>query len=306
MNLKQLEVFLAVVDTRSFSRAAEATFLTQSTVSQHISSLEEEFDLRLLDRTGKAVFLTEGGKILLEFARKIVSQAREIPLAMKRFKGLEDVTFKIGASNIPGSYLIPSVLPLFTARYPKVSLLVLQGDSRETLERLKKEEIELGIIGTLFEDKGVDYKQLGQDKIVLAVKGDHRWAGGKAISLKEMLTERFIIREFGSGTEKTVHEALAKAGIHADRVKVQANLGSNEAVKQAVGHGMGAAFLSEISIEKELARGDMAMVKIRGLTIHRSFYLITRRNRDLSPSAQSFVKFMMDRDEGDKTKIITT
>ena len=304
MNLKQLEVFLAVVDTRSFSRAAEATFLTQSTVSQHISSLEGEFDLRLLDRAGKAVFLTEGGKILLEFARKIVSQAREIPLAMKRFKGLEDVILKIGASNIPGSYLIPSVLPLFTARYPGVSLLVLQGDSRETLDRLKKEEIDIGIIGTLFEDKSVDFKQLGQDKIVLAVKGDHRWARGKAISPEEMLTERFIIREFGSGTEKTGHEALAKAGMNANQMKVQANLGSNEAVKQAVGHGMGAAFLSEISIKKELARGDMAVVKIRGLIISRCFYLITRRNRDLSPSAQAFVKFMMERDEGDKPKKI--
>lgn len=302
MNLKQLEVFLAVVDTRSFSRAAEATFLTQSTVSQHISSLEAEFDLRLLDRAGKAAFLTEGGKILLEFARKIVSQAREVPLAMKRFKGLEDVFLKIGASNIPGSYLIPSVLPLFTARYPGVSLTVLQGDSRETLDRLKKEEIDIGIIGALFEDKNIELKQLGQDKIVLTVKGDHRWARKKRISPKEMLTEKFIIREFGSGTDKTVHEALEKFGIDPNRMKVRANLGSNEAVKQAVAHGMGAAFISEISIEKELARGDMAAVKIRGLTISRCFYLITRRKRDLSPPAQAFVNFMMEMHGGDRPK----
>ena len=180
--------------------------------------------------------------------------------------------------------------------------MVLQGDSRETLDRLKKEEIDIGIIGALFEDKNIEFKRLGQDKIVLAVKGDHRWAREKMISRKEMMTEKFIIREFGSGTDKTVHEALAKAGIDPTQMKVRANLGSNEAVKQAVSHGMGAAFLSEISIEKELARGDMAVVKIRGLTISRCFYLITRRNRDLSPSAQSFVKFIMERDEGDKPK----
>jgi DNA-binding transcriptional LysR family regulator len=302
MNLKQLEVFLAVVETRSFSRAAEATFLTQSTVSQHISSLEEEFDLRLLDRAGKAVFLTEGGKILLEFARKIISQAKEVPLAMKRFKGLEDVFLKIGASNIPGSYLIPSILPLFTARYPGVSLMVLQGDSRETLDHLKKEEIDIGIIGALFDDKNIEFKQLGQDKIVLAVKGDHRWAREKMISQKEMMTERFIIREFGSGTDKTVHEALAKAGIDPNQMKVRANLGSNEAVKQAVAHGMGAAFISEISIGREIARGDMAVVKIRGLAISRCFYLITRRKRDLSPPAQAFVNFMMEMLGGDRPK----
>ena len=189
MNLKQLEVFLAVVETSSFSRAAEATFITQSTVSQHISSLEAEFDLRLLDRTRKNVLPTEAGKLLLTYARQIVSKAGEVPLAMKRLQGLEDTVIKIGASNIPGSYLIPAILPLFTARHPGVSLTVLQGDSRETVDRLKKEEIEVGLIGTRFADKDVDFHQLGPDEIVLVVKGDHRWAGERSISPKEMLTE---------------------------------------------------------------------------------------------------------------------
>jgi DNA-binding transcriptional LysR family regulator len=298
MNLKQLEVFLAVVETSSFSRASEATFITQSTVSQHISSLEAEFDLKLLDRTRKNVLPTEAGKLLLTYARQIVSKVREVPLAMKRLQGLEDTVIKIGASNIPGSYLIPAILPLFTGRYPGVSLTVLQGDSLETLVRLKEEEIEVGIIGTLFEDKNIDFHPLGQDKIVLVVKGDHRWTGGKPILLKEMLTERFIIREAGSGTDKTVHEALTRAGIRPDQIKIQASLGSNEAVKQAVRNGMGAAFISEISIANELAHGEMAVVRIRGLIISRFFYLIRRRKRDLSPPARAFVDFLKEMYEG--------
>jgi len=302
MNLKQLEVFLAVVETGSFSKASEATFITQSTVSQHISSLEAEFDLKLLDRSRKAVLPTQAGKLLLTYARQIVSKAREVPLAIKRFRGLEDTVIKIGASNIPGSYLIPAILPLFTARYPGVSLTVLQGDSRETLERLKKEEIEVGIIGTLFEDKTIDFHRLGQDKIVLVVKGGHRWAGRRSISPKEMLTERFIIREVGSGTDKTVREALAKANIQPDQMKIQASLGSNEAVKQAVQKGMGAAFISEMSIGKELANGEMAVVKTRGLTISRFFYLIRLQKRDLSPSARAFVNFLEQMHEGDLPK----
>ncbi|MGD0623271.1 MAG: selenium metabolism-associated LysR family transcriptional regulator [Thermodesulfobacteriota bacterium] len=293
MNLKQLEVLLSVVETRSFSKAAEATFITQSTVSQHISSLEAEFGLKLLDRTGKAALPTEGGKILLEFARGIVSQAREIPLAMRRFKGLEDVSLRIGASNIPGNYMIPAVLPLFTARYPRVSLMVLQGDSHETLDHLKKGEIEIGIIGTLFEEKDVDFRPLGQDRISLVVRGDHRWSREKQISLKELLRERFVIREVGSGTEKTVQEALIKAGIQPGQIKVQASLGSNEAVKQAVAQGLGAAFISEMSIKKELARGDMAVVRVKGLRISRQFYLISRSKRDLSPSGRAFINFLI-------------
>ena len=302
MNLKQLEVFLAVVETGSFSRSAEATFITQSTVSQHISLLEKEFDLRLLDRTGKKVLPTEAGKIMLGYARQIVSKVREVPPAIKRFRGLEDTVIKIGASNIPGSYMVPEALPLFIARYPGVSLTVLQGDSLETLNRLKKEEIEIGIIGTHFKEKNVDFQPLGQDTIVLVVREDHRWAGGKPITIRELLVEKFIIREVGSGTEKTVHEALARAGIHPGEVKIRASLGSNEAVKQAVANCMGAAFISEVSIKKELARGDMAVVKIKGLNIARRFYLISRSRRDLSPCARAFVNFLMEKYSLDEQK----
>jgi LysR family transcriptional regulator, low CO2-responsive transcriptional regulator len=152
----------------------------------------------------------------------------------------------------------------------------------------------VGVIGTLFDDKNVDFHPLGLDKIVLVVKGDHRWAGGKPIYAKEILSEKFIIRELGSGTDKTVHEALAKIGIRPEQMKVQASLGSNEAVKQSVLNGMGAAFISEISIEKELAQGDMAIVKTRGLIISRFFYLIRRRKRELSPSARGFVNFLKE------------
>jgi DNA-binding transcriptional LysR family regulator len=301
MNLKQLEVFLAVAETGSFSRAAEATFITQSTVSQHISSLEAEFDLKLLDRTGKGVFPTEGGKILLEHSRQILSQAKRVPLAMKRFKGLEEASVKIGASNIPGNYIIPAALPYFIDRYPGVTLTVMQGDSQETMDRLKKEEIEIGTIGTLLDEKDIDFRPLGRDKIVLVVKGNHPWAGRKSINLNELLSEKFIIREVGSGTEKTIREALVRASIEPERMKVRAGLGSNEAVKQAVVRGIGAAFISEMSIKKELAQGDVATVKIKGLTISRRFYLISRLGRDLSPPAQAFVNLLVEMYEDGKS-----
>ncbi len=300
MNLKQLEVFLAVVETGSFSRAAKATFITQSTVSQHIFALESEFNLKLLDRTRKAVLPTEGGRLLLEYTRQIVSRAREVPLAMKRFKGLEDTFIKVGASNIPGTYILPVILPDFIARHPGVAITILQGDSRETLDRLNEEEIEVGIIGTLFDDKKVDFHPLGQERIVLAARGDHRWAGGKPISTRDLLKGRFIIREVGSGTDKTVQEALAKAGVPPAKMKVQASLGSNEAVKQAVVNGLGAAFLSEESIKKEIARGEIVVIKIRGLRIFRRFFLITRSKRDLSPSARAFANYLMEVTRSDR------
>ncbi len=295
MNLKQLEVFLAVAESGSFSKAAAATFITQSTVSQHVSALEEEFGLRLLDRTGKGVFPTAGGKILLEHARQILSRAREVPLSMKRFQGLEEAFLKIGASNIPGSYLLPAALPLFIQRYPGVTLAVAQGDSRETLERLKDEEIEIGVIGSLFNEEGVRFQPLGGDRIVLTVEKHHRWAARKPITRKELLQEKFVIREEGSGTEKTVREALAKAGVDIGRMRIQASLGSNEAVKQAVANGIGAAFISETSIRKELERGEIATVGVRGLSISRRFYLIGRLGREVSPPARALADLLLKR-----------
>src|SRR5512145_2469216 len=168
MNLKQLEVFLAVVDNGSFSKAARAVHVTQSTVSQHIAALEEELGGKLLDRTVKGILPTEGGKVLLRHARKIVAETREIPVAMKRLAGLEDAVLTIGASNIPGIYMIPEAMPVFLRRYPRVAISVIQGDSRETVERVKQERVEIGVVGTRYEDKEVLFTPLGQDVLVLA------------------------------------------------------------------------------------------------------------------------------------------
>src|SRR5512146_281394 len=143
MNLKQLEVFVAVAETGSFSKGAEATFITQSTVSQHISALEQELGVRLLDRTGRGALLTPGGSILLEHARRVLAATGEIGRAMDRFKGVEDTVLTIGGSNVPGNYMIPDALPLVRARFPGLKITLLQGDSRDIIERLGREEVEV-------------------------------------------------------------------------------------------------------------------------------------------------------------------
>ena len=176
MNLKQLEVFIAVAESGSFSRAAEITFLTQSTVSQHISSLEKEFELKLLDRTGKGALLTEAGKLLLDRAQRVVAEARNVSLALNRFRGLDDVVLKIGGSNIPACYMIPHCVPAFHKHHPGVTISLIQGDSRETLDRLKDEEVEFALVGTRFADKGLAFTPLTLDKSSLVAPAGHPWS----------------------------------------------------------------------------------------------------------------------------------
>jgi DNA-binding transcriptional LysR family regulator len=295
MNLKQLEVFIAVAESASFSRAAEITFLTQSTVSQHISSLEKEFELKLLDRTGKGAFLTEAGKLLLEHAQRVVAEARNVPLALNRFRGLEDVVLKIGGSNIPACYMIPLCVPTFRQQHPGVVISLIQGDSRETLDRLKNEEVEFALIGTRVPEKGLAFTPLSLDKISLVVPAGHPWNGKEFILPEDLVRESFIFRETGSGTDRTLREQLTKAGFAPEHLKTSMVLGSNEAVKQAILHGAGISFLSELSVKKECERGEMFIVDIRGLDIYRHIYLVTRRARELAPAAKAFIDSIIQR-----------
>lgn len=289
MNLKQLEVFIAVAESGSFSRAADITFLTQSTVSQHISSLEKEFELKLLDRTGKGALLTEAGKLLLNHAQRVVAEAKKVPMALNRFRGLEEVVLKVGGSNIPACYMIPQCVPSFRTQHPGVVISLIQGDSRETLNRLKNEEVEFALVGTRFPEKTLAFSPLSLDKVSLVVPAGHPWSEKEFILPEDLVRESFIFREAGSGTDQTLREQLAKSGFAAEYLKVSMILGSNEAVKQAILNGAGLSFLSELSVKKECERGEMFIVDIRGLDIYRHIYLVTRRGRELAPAAQAFI-----------------
>lgn len=288
MNLKQLEVFMAVAESGSFSRAAEMTFLTQSTVSQHISSLENEFELKLFDRTGKGALLTEAGKLLLQHAGRVTAEAKEIPVILNRFKGLEEVVLKLGGSNIPGIYMLPELIPAFHGLHPRVTIALIQGDSRETLDRLKREEIELAVVGSRSEEEEYHFTPLITDSISLVVNREHRWNRMDRVNLEDLNGETFIFRETGSGTDKTVRSALASAGFAPERLNVTTYLGSNEAVKQAVLSGAGISFISEMSVRKECMAGQLRMIEVNGLAISRPIYLVKRTGRVLSPAAQAF------------------
>jgi len=295
MNLKQLEVFISVAETGSFSKGAEAAFLTQSTVSQHISALEEEFGLRLLDRTAKGALLTEGGKLLLERARRLVKYAQEIPVELKRFKGVEQAHLEIAGSSIPGEYIIPSALPLLIERYPGLAIVLVQGDSREVLEKLASEEVELGVVGARFDDQNLEFVPFATDELVLIAAAGHSWAGRAGISVAELMGERFVLREAGSGTGKASAEALRGAGIETAALTVAAWLGSNEAVKRAVMAGIGVSFISAISVQRELAQGALIQVPVDGICIKREFYLVSRKGRELSPAAIAFSSVLRER-----------
>jgi len=294
MNLKQLEVFVSIVDSGSFSRGAEAACITQSTVSQHIAALEEICGVRLLDRSGRGAVPTEAGKILLVHARQVIKALKGTQQALLQFRQADGIELAVGGSSVPGTYLLPKAIAALRATAPGVKVKVDIGDSREILEKLTAEEIEIGIIGTTAEQPRVSSTALGEDKILLVARKGHDWCGCSDISTEDLLKEPIVLREEGSGTHAAVDTALRQIGVNSGSLKVAATLSSSEAIKQAVLAGCGVAFISEMAVSKELQQGELLSISLPAISIRRSFSLVQRKGRMLSPAAEALLHILIN------------
>lgn len=294
MNLKQLEVFVAVAETGSFSKGADLSCITQSTVSQHVSALEQQLGVRLLDRTGKGAFPTPAGKMLLKLARQVMSDVERIKHELRQFKGVQDVSLSVGGSSIPGSYMIPDAIPVLSSRFPSMAIVVMEGDSQDILDKLSREEVEIGIVGATFPEKEFTFQSFATEHLVLVAGRQHPLAQSGTLMVSQLADIPFIFRETGSGTGKTVLESLKSAGVDVAALKIRARLGSNESVKHVVSSGLGLSFVSELSVRKELERGELVRIEVEGLDISRKFYFATRSGRELSPAARAFMDVMRE------------
>jgi len=294
MNFRQLELFVAVAEQGSMSRGAETVSLAQSTASQHISALEEEAGVALLDRAARGVSMSPAGVLFLEHARRVLRERDSLVQSLSAFRGLEKATLTIGASNIPANYLIPPLLPVLHQKHPGISLSVSTGDTQGVLDQLLRAEVELAIVGSCPHDKLINFTALTKDSLVLVVGAGHRWADRTMVSLDELLHEPLIVRERGSGSGQTLELALKKCGINAEKLKVSAMLGSNEAVLQAVACDFGCAFVSELSVKKLLERQELRAVQAEGLKLDRKIWIAQLKTRSPSPAALAFVKLISE------------
>ncbi len=294
MTLRQLELFVAVAETGSFSRGGEQLSLTQSTVSQHIAAIEEEFGTRLLDRISKGVVLTAGGKVFLHQARMILNEVEQLQRAMNRFHGIDKATLDLGASNIPANYLIPKLLPLLQQRYPGISLNVRMGDTQQILDDIRCQRVELGLVGGRIEDDLYRYTPIMSDELVLIVGATHPLRKAGVINLQQVLEQKLVVREQGSGTWQSLNNALLRAGCDPQSLDVLARLGSNEAVRRAVAAGYGCAFVSDLSVRESIERGELYRIDVDGLQIIRQLWLAEMRERTSSPAAQAVKQMVVD------------
>jgi len=294
MDLWQLTVFCKVVEQRSFSRAGRSIHLSQPTVSSHVKDLENHFGCRLIDRMGREALPTREGELLYQYALKLLSLRDEAEAAVSRFQDRVSGRLIIGGSTIPGGYLLPERISGFLERYPEVYPALKVADTGAILQDVRTGEVELGVVGAETSDARIVLEVLLEDEMKLIAPADHPWAGQRRVSLSQLGGERFIIREAGSGTWRSIQEALKKQGVRTETLRIVCELGSTEAVVQGVKKRMGLSIVSPIAVAEELQAGALKALRIEGLNLTRNFYLARHRHRSLSPQAQAFRRYLID------------
>jgi DNA-binding transcriptional LysR family regulator len=292
MDLRRLEIFAKVAELGSFSRAAEALFLTQPTISEHVRALEDEVGVQLLDRLGRGATPTRAGQLLLGYARRMLALSREAHQALEQFQGRISGELVVGGSTIPGEYVLPGLIGRFKAKYPDISIVLLIGSTRQVSDWLEEGRVEVGVVGARPATRALEAKELMPDELVLVVPATHPWAARRTATLVDLQKEPLVFRERGSGSREAVEHALQEAGVALAQLRIVGEMGSTQAVKQAVRAGVGVALLSKRAVEDECRAGLLACVKMKELRIARAFHLVTHRDRTRSPLAQAFVEFL--------------
>jgi DNA-binding transcriptional LysR family regulator len=296
-DFRQLETFCRVVEEKSFSRAAASLRLSQAAVSERIAALEEAIGARLLDRRGREALPTQVGSTLFRRARELIARAAEVRREIDALLGVDKGDVALGASTIPGEYILPGMLVDFRRRYPGVSVSLRIGDTESIASAVVSGDLEIGIIGSRTAHRGLRRRPLWSDELALIVPRRHPWAGRGSVSLSDLRNEPFLMRERGSGTRSVMEERLARATKGGVNLRVVAELGSTSAVKTGILGGLGVSILSRRAVEVETRSGLVAALRVSGLAIRRTFILIQPVRAATSPAVARLVDFLFEKAE---------
>ena len=294
LDIHQLEIFTKVAELKSFSKAAQEMYLTQPTVSQHMSSLENYLGIKLLDRLGREVALTKAGEILYPYAKQITALRGEAQQALNHFMGKKTGHLVLGASTIPGEYILPPLLGHFKTLYPEIRITLRIGDTEEIVTELLGGTIEFGIIGAKIIHTRLKYSHFVEDELIVVVPKGHRWWQKKSIDVQELADEPFIMREEGSGTRISMEKRLRKLGISSDDLKIIAEVGSTTAVKQAIKSNLGISLVSERAVEEEIRLKLFKKIPIKKVSFKRTFFIIRDKKRTASPLCKALIQFLSE------------
>jgi DNA-binding transcriptional LysR family regulator len=294
MAVRRLQVFHAVAKHLSFTKAAEALFMTQPAVTFQIKQLEEQFNARLFDRSQGRITLTPAGALALEYAERILALSAELDTRMKETSGQAAGPLLIGASMTIGEYVLPQLIGKFKARFPAVVPTLFVGNSEAVQDRVAERSLDLGFIEGDSHLSSLLSEVCCEDELQLVCAPSHPLAQ-QPFALPAMLTQHpYVGREAGSGTRAVIDRYLEKAGVAPESMNAVVELGSPEALKGLVATGLGFAIMSRVIVARELQLGQLVQVPLRPALI-RNFSVVYPKERFHSKLVASFLQFAKER-----------
>jgi LysR family transcriptional regulator, low CO2-responsive transcriptional regulator len=286
--LHQLKVFEATARHGSFTRAAEELFLTQPTVSMQVKQLTKAVGLPLFEQVGKKLYLTDAGRELFATCQDIFSRLDQLEMRVADMKGMKQGQLRLAVITT-AKYFVPRLLGPFCQIYPGIDVSLIVTNHEQVIDRLSDNQDDLYIMSQLPEHMDIEAYPFLDNPLVVIAPSNHPLAGKKNIPISELVEEHFIMREPGSGTRRSVQKLFDQEGIS---VRVRLELGSNEAIKQAIAGGLGISVLSRHTLTPEGANSELTVLDVQGFPIHRNWYAVYLSGKQLSVVASTFLDYL--------------
>jgi LysR family transcriptional regulator, low CO2-responsive transcriptional regulator len=285
---RQLQLFLALAEHGSITAAARACHVTQPTVSMQLKDLTEAVGLPLYEQLGKRLHLTAAGHALAKSAQGMTDEWSAFGQRIAALKGMTQGRLRVALVST-AKYFVPAMLGTFCARHPEIDIALQVLNRDGVVARLRENRDDLYIMSMPPADIELEQSMLLPNPLVVVAPLSHRLAGKRSVSLGSLASERFILRERGSGTRMACDAHFAALGF---RPNVRLELGSNEAIKQAVAAGLGLAVLSRHALQPAGATDIVAVLNVRGFPVHSNWFVLYPKGKQLSPIATEFLSHL--------------
>lgn len=289
MDFKQIEAFINVAKHKSFSKAAEAIYLSQPTISAHIASLEQELNTTLFDRNGKDIRLTHAGSLFLEYAINLLNIRNTAITSLASFDSTIAGKLTIASSSAPCRFLVPSYVKSFYDTYQDVNFDIKEESTKNVVDLIISGDAEIGIVGEIIEDNRLNYTKIMDDSLILISSNKSL---PEKVTIEMLLSQNFILREKGSATRSAFESAFEQGERFLNKLKVFAEVSSLEGVLQFVKNGAGVSIVSELACRDYIDTGLIKGHSVEGLNISRGIYAVIHNKRTLSPAAKTFYKYI--------------
>ncbi len=293
MNLNQLRIFFESAKELNFSRAAEHLYISQPAVSAQIKQFEEMLRIHLFNKVGHKLYLTESGKVLFDYARRIFDLEHEAENVLNEIKEIRKGNLHVGTTRIYARYLMPNYISAFHALFPGVSIHLSEGSSVEMIQSLFNMKNDFVIVASTDYPKFLNSIAFGQEEVLLVVCADHSLAQKGFITLKELANIPLIMREEGSGTRKVVMDMFKNVALSPTILYEASNL---EFIKELLARGEGASFIVRPAVEKELSQGILKEIRIEDVTLRMNANIVYLDDKGLSKIAQAFINTVLKKD----------